>query len=175
MFCNILVCVDGSPSSDRALSEAIDMAVAQRSRLTLLTSIQRPPCWVCTPATAAGMETLAVDLARESAQALEAAVDRVPRSVPVTKILSRDPIRDALTKVLRRGEHDLLVLGSRGRGSLSAAMLGSVGHYALHHADVPVLIMHADPSVQPETAHEAPTAAAAEASIAPAGPRPAAA
>lgn len=152
MFRNILVCVDGSPHAERALSEAIDLAEAERSRLTILTAVQRPPYWACTPTTAAGIESLAADLHRESAATLEAAVDRVPASIPVTKILTEEPIRDALIDRIRRGEHDLVVMGSRGRGALTASFLGSVSHYALNHCEVPVLIVHTEDDAAPRAA-----------------------
>jgi nucleotide-binding universal stress UspA family protein len=142
MFRNILVCVDGSAHAERALSEAIDLATAERSRLTILTSIPRPPYWACNPVTAAGIEPLANDLASEAKATLTAAVDRVPEDIPVTKILTREPIREALMSRIRSGEHDLVVMGSRGRGALSASLLGSVSHYALNHSQVPVLIIH---------------------------------
>jgi nucleotide-binding universal stress UspA family protein len=147
MFCNILVCVDGSAHSERALSEAIDLALAERSRLTILTAIPRPPYWACNPVTAAGIEPLANDLAAEATATLKAAVDRVPESIPVTKILTREPIREALMDRIRSGQHDLLVMGSRGRGALTASLLGSVSHYALNHSHIPVLIVHTEDEV----------------------------
>jgi nucleotide-binding universal stress UspA family protein len=61
----------------------------------------------------------------------------------VTKILTEDPIREALICRIKTGTYDLVVMGSRGRGALSASLLGSVSHYALHHSDVPVLIVRA--------------------------------
>jgi nucleotide-binding universal stress UspA family protein len=156
MFRNILVCVDGSAHAERALSEAIDLALAERSRLTILTAIPRLPYWACSPATAAGIEPLANDLANEAKAALKAAVDSVPVSIPVTKILTRQPIREALMERIRSGQHDLVVMGSRGRGALSASLLGSVSHYALNHSQVPVLIVHTDDEApQPQAAGEA--------------------
>jgi nucleotide-binding universal stress UspA family protein len=142
MFHNILVCVDGSVHSERALDEAIDIATADHSRLTILTSIPRPPVWTWTPATAAAVEPLSEELHREAKGTLERAVSRVPNTVSVTSILSEKPIREALMDRLRSEDHDLLVMGSRGRGALSSSVLGSVSHYALNHSGVPVLIVH---------------------------------
>jgi nucleotide-binding universal stress UspA family protein len=161
MFRNILVCVDGSAHAERALSEAIDLAATERSRLTILTAIPRPPYWACTPVTAAGIEPLANDLAAEAKATLKAAVDRVPASTPVTKILTREPIREALMARLKSGEHDLLVMGSRGRGALTSSLLGSVSHYALNHSQVPVLIIHTeDEAPQRDTSEDADAAPA---------------
>ena len=49
------------------------------------------------------------------------------------------------TELLKRAaaaNHDLIVMGSRGRGAVRSAVLGSVSHFVLNHAAVPVLIVH---------------------------------
>src|SRR5205814_10073098 len=81
--------------------------------------------------------------------ALRAATERVPASVPVTTILSREPIREALMQRINSGQHDLVVMGSRGRGALTASVLGSVSHFALNHSHVPVLILHTPDDTRP--------------------------
>jgi nucleotide-binding universal stress UspA family protein len=144
MFRNILVAVDGSRHSERALAEAIDIAQCSHGRLTILTAVSKAPAWVSTPATAAASEPLALELEAEANTALHTAVDRVPDTLPLTKILTHDPIRPALMHQVETGQHDLLVMGSRGRGALSSSLLGSVSHHALHHSPIPVLIVHAD-------------------------------
>jgi nucleotide-binding universal stress UspA family protein len=148
MFHNILVCVDGSEHASRALQQAIDLAVSQRARLTILTAIQRPPYWAASPMTVAGIEPLAEELKKEAEKAMRSAVERVPESVPVTKILTFEPVRDALMDQIGKGNYDLIVMGSRGRGAVSASVLGSVSHYALNHSPVPVLVVHADGATQ---------------------------
>src|SRR5579862_3638737 len=146
MFRSILVSVDSSVHSQHALDQAIDLAQAGNARLTILTAIARPPAWLTTPATAQAIEPLALDLERDATQTLQAAVDRVPKSIPVTTILSRKPIREALLERLETGDYDLLVMGSRGRGALASSVLGSVSHFALNHNSVPVLIVHSPES-----------------------------
>lgn len=156
MFRNILVAVDGSSHSDRALTEAIDLATAGNGRLTILTAISKPSSWATTPLAMAATQTLAQDLEDEAKDALCAAVDRVPADIPVTKILTEKPIRHALLERIKCGHHDLIVMGSRGRGAVSASLLGSVSHYVLNHSPIPVLVVHADDD-DDGTGDEAPT------------------
>ncbi|MEA2151385.1 MAG: hypothetical protein QOD69_3215 [Solirubrobacteraceae bacterium] len=157
MFHNILVALDGSPHADEALTHAIDLARSEHTRLTLMTGVAEVP--VPTYAVAGATATLAAD-ARDFAQGvLERALEQVPGDVPVTTLLTEQPIRTALVRQIDDGHHDLVVMGSRGRGAVRAALLGSVSHYVLHHSRVPVLIVHAEPS--PEVGQTAPAPAAA--------------
>ena len=147
MFHNILVSVDSSTHAERALSEAIDIAVANNARLTILTAIPKSPTWMCASLAVPAPPPLDRELERESQQILRAAEQQVPECVPVTTILTRDPIRAALQKRIVDGHHDLLVIGSRGRGAFKASLLGSVSHHALNHSPIPVLVIHADEQV----------------------------
>ncbi len=154
MFRNILVCVDDSPQAGEALAQAIDLADCQHSRLTILTAVTRPPTWLATPMTAASVEPLGADLRAEAQKVLCEAVDRVPDCVPVTKILSEEPIRDALAAELRRCTYDLLVLGTHGRGFVASSLLRSLSRYAVRHCEIPVLVVRAEEGIEFETAAE---------------------
>jgi nucleotide-binding universal stress UspA family protein len=143
LFHNILVSIDGSPHSDEALRQAIDIALADRSRLTLLTAVRHCPPWAYSPVSAAAVQQLATDFEREAQRVMCEAVDRVPQSIPVTKIVTHNPIRTALMRRIKSGHHDLLVIGSRGRRALKASLPGSVSHYVLNHSPIPVLIAQA--------------------------------
>jgi nucleotide-binding universal stress UspA family protein len=141
MFRSILVAVDGSRDADEALAQAIDMAEAEHTRLTLITAVPEVQVAATLGPGAAGL----IEDPRPAAEAtLRAARDRVPADLPVTTILTEKPIRMALIKQIEEGNHDLVVMGSRGRGALRSALLGSVSHYVLHHSRVPVLIVHSN-------------------------------
>ncbi|HEY1834145.1 MAG TPA: universal stress protein [Solirubrobacteraceae bacterium] len=147
MFRNILVAIDGSPDADEALAQAIDLADAERSRITLLSATAGPPIVAYSSVGAAEVVAKAIqDAEAEAKQVLEEALKTVPEGVSVTSVLSSKPARAAILRQLEEGDHDLLVMGSRGRGAVSAALLGSVSHFVLNHSPVPILIVHASDS-----------------------------
>jgi nucleotide-binding universal stress UspA family protein len=156
MFHNILVAVDGSVGAAEALTQAIDLAEREHTRLTLMTGVGElsPAVYLM-----AGEQTgHLIENARAQAEAiLRQARDRVPDDLPVTTILTGQPIRIALIRRIKEGHHDLVVMGSRGRGAVRAALFGSASHYVLNHSSVPALIVRADRS---STVRTRPTAAA---------------
>ena len=153
MFHNILVAVDGSPHADEALVQAIDLAKCEHTRLTLITATPETPASVyMAPGDWVGE---LMEQRRACAEAaLRRACDRVPADLPVTTVLTDQPVRAALMCQIKEGHHDLVVMGSRGRGAIRSSLLGSVSHYVLHHSHVPVLIVHTESS--PEVASADP-------------------
>jgi nucleotide-binding universal stress UspA family protein len=152
MFHNILVSIDGSEDAQQALAQAIDLAQAQHARLTILTAVPHPPPLAYSPASSGVIGRLSEELEEESRTILRDAIQQVPAELPVTKIITHEPIRRALLDRIAEGGHDLLIMGSRGRGAVRSALLGSVSHYALHHSPVPVLIVHGDRGGHPRKA-----------------------
>jgi nucleotide-binding universal stress UspA family protein len=157
MFRNLLVLVDGSPHAQQALTDAIELAEQSHGRLTLLTSVTRARALAFFNTDAATAQTFFDEAGSYAKQTLCDARDRVPADVPVTTLLSREPIRKAVLDELARGGHDLVVMGSRGHGAVASALLGSVSHFVLQHSPVPVLIVHLDKEhelVQPGSTSE---------------------
>lgn len=144
MFRNILVAVDGSADAEQALAQAIDLAQSENARLTLFSAVAAPPSVAYVGVSGEATANLIHEAEAEADATLRTAVQRVPGDVSVTSVLSGEPVRPALLSQLAAGEHDLIVMGSRGRGALRSALLGSVSHYVLNHSPVPVLIVHAE-------------------------------
>src|SRR5437870_8779710 len=137
MFKSILVAWDGSEHAKRALAEAVDLARTQDGRLTLLTVAAPLHVWpgYVPPISEA-------DLVDAAEQTLAEGEALVPEGIPVS---GRTAAGHPGTELLKRAEaadHDLIVMGSRGRGAVRSAFLGSVSHFVLNHTTVPVLIIH---------------------------------
>ena len=76
---------------------------------------------------------------------------RVPESIPVTTILSQDPIRTALRAQLTSGRFDLLVMGTRDGGGMRR-LRRSTCTFALRRLGVPMLLVRAEPEDEPQAA-----------------------
>jgi nucleotide-binding universal stress UspA family protein len=148
MFRSILVAVDGSPDADEALMQAIDLAACERARLTIFSAVAGPPAAAYAGIGGSVIAAIARDAQADSEATLRRAVERVPDQVSVRTVLSTAPVRPALLRQIKTGGHDLVMMGSRGRGAVRSVLLGSVSHYVLHHSPAPVLIVHADPAAR---------------------------
>jgi nucleotide-binding universal stress UspA family protein len=146
MFHNILVAIDGSPDADQALAQAIDLADSEHSRLTIFSAVVAPPNTAYVGVSGEVVANLTRDAEAEAGAIMRTAAEMVPDQVSVNTVLSSEPVRHALIHQIEQGAHDLVVMGSRGRGAVRSVLLGSVSHYVLHHSPVPVLIVHAEAS-----------------------------
>jgi nucleotide-binding universal stress UspA family protein len=140
----ILVPIDFSASSDRALDYACELASRCGATVHLLHSIG--PALADLPLA----EHVAADMMRASADALKALADARAStariSPPFVKIA--DP-RDAILAVARELPADLIVMGTHGRRGVARLMLGSVAEETVRRAPCAVLTLR--------KGHEEPT------------------
>jgi nucleotide-binding universal stress UspA family protein len=143
MFRNILVAVDGSPHARRAVEEASDLAAATNSSLTLITCVPDPSAWVLggTYGAVVDIEELRRAGEVEYRNLLDEAVASVPKNVRAHEVLAHGPPAQAIVSQVEAGGHDLVVMGSRGRGGVRSLILGSVSHQVLYTSPVPVLVV----------------------------------
>ncbi|MEA3336639.1 MAG: universal stress protein [Chloroflexota bacterium] len=156
-FKRILVPLDGSPVSERALPAALTLAKKFESQIFLLRVLDIPSP---TPPISHPEETMgwigwvqeARQQAHQEAQSyLEALQGELDRQGFKTRILLRDraPAEDILD-VVSAEAIDLIVISSHGRGGLARWMFGSVAEKVVRHSPCPVLVIRQ----QPETIEE---------------------
>ena len=136
----IVVGVDGSSHSRRALERAVGEAAAHHMPLTVLT-VHQAVRDVYGSASHYQEDAALTDKAKEAAQAetdqVLAALGSQPASVTVTAVHGL-PV-DELIKASQGA--DMLVLGRRGFGGFARLMMGSVTDQVSRHAHCAVLIV----------------------------------
>lgn len=138
---NILVGVDFSDSSDRALSYALQLAEQLSARLDLVYVYDIPV--VAMPELVLPSTTDVSQMAefRKQLKDLRARVvgNRVPSRI---HLRVGDPVTGML-EVIDELKPDLVVVGSHGRGAVMRALMGSVSERLLRRSTVPVLVIPA--------------------------------
>jgi nucleotide-binding universal stress UspA family protein len=155
VFRSILVPVDGSAHADAALAQAIELARCEEARLTLLCAWQPYPWYGGESLAIVDAEQLDADIQAEARRTVQAALDRVPGGVIARAEVVCEHPADAILHAVDREGHDLVVMGSRGRGGLRSLFLGSVSQAVLHRSPVPVMVVHAPVTAVKEEETEA--------------------
>ena len=162
MFRHVLVAIDGSDHARRALVEAIDLARTTNATLTVMTVVPKANAWAFGGGyyVPVNLDELQRQAERNYERTLGAAIAAwVPDDMPVTGIVRRGAVAPTIVEQAVAGNHDLIVVGSRGRGELRSLLLGSVSHDVLQSSPVAVLVVHAigsaDVEAPPEPAHAA--------------------
>lgn len=159
MYSSILVPVDGSDYSRRALEVAHHLVTPNRATIYILHVPEVPPARdnlgraAGAPALdfsreqieQAGRELIEkLEHAEESGHAL---IERLEGAVGLTHVETRPlvsmgkPAEVILEEATRRGV-DAIVMGSRGMSDLKGLLIGSVSHKVLHTAPCRVILVH---------------------------------
>jgi len=140
----VVVGVDESEHSNRALAEAFGIAALLNAPLTVV------HMWEIGAAVGMGdlggqgpMDWQLLDLLqsqqRRKMDELVEPLARTYRNAHVTKVFQDISPAKGLTELSRDAQ--LVVVGSRGRGTLADSILGSVSQNVIHHAECPVLVV----------------------------------
>ena len=138
----IIVGVDGSDNSRRALDWAMREAMQRRLPLTVMT-VQPDPV---RPATGIywgvhGENSFKPELAQKALQKLaDDVASQIGGTVPeIIVSATTGEVAEELVKASR--DADMLVVGSRGSGGFTRLLLGSTSSQVTHHAACPVVVV----------------------------------
>jgi nucleotide-binding universal stress UspA family protein len=136
MFGTILLAVDGSAYAQRAAERVRRLATGGDDVVVLHVTEIMP---------IHGGTAVELDLDREGMEAARRFGSELEQAGVPTKLELVRAFAGHVAKIIVDAARDhgagVIVLGSRGRGDLSALLLGSVAHKVIHLADRPVLVV----------------------------------
>jgi nucleotide-binding universal stress UspA family protein len=137
----IVVGVDGSGSSKEALAWAIQQAELTGATVEAVIAWHYPIAFAGGPYAPIGSATDA-DVAGTAERVLSAAISETVDPAVTVKVSSTVREGNAPKILIEAADGaDLLVVGSRGHGGFTEALLGSVSQHCVHHARCPVVIV----------------------------------
>ncbi len=145
MYRKILMPHDGSPSSELAVKQGLELAKLTGAEVTFLHAVENPIAagYVATPNMAYTAE-LYQDMRDSATKVLNDAVALArERGVTAKGVLAEDidPVQ-AIHEAEK--DHDLVVMGTHGRRGFNRWMFGSVAEGALRQSTVPYLVVRSE-------------------------------
>ena len=134
----ILLATDGSPASECASDEAIDLAVQVGARLLVVSVLGTSSRRTEASAEAAGP----VDSRDSLTTKAQAIVQRAKAAgADATFLVWDGDAGEAIVAAADSENADVIVVGSHGRSGVSRFLIGSVSDYVVRHAHCPVMVV----------------------------------
>jgi nucleotide-binding universal stress UspA family protein len=140
MSSKILVPVDGSANARRALEKAVAMAKDSASPVTAIYVMEKPPTvYVESQKVLDG----AMAKYKKEADAIldECEAFAASLGVKIEAVTAQGEPAGIIVGYAEKGGFNMIVMGSRGRGKITEAVLGSVSSKVLKDARCPVVIV----------------------------------
>jgi nucleotide-binding universal stress UspA family protein len=138
----ILVPVDFTETSDKALDFAIDLATKLEASVTVMHAYEIPVIGFPDGALVATVD-IATRIQEAAQKGLEASVEqRKDRGVPIASVLRDGVAWEEIRAVAEETHADLIVIGTHGRRGIARALLGSVAENVIRTVKTPVLTIH---------------------------------
>ena len=134
----ILVPVDFSASSARALDYAIEFARKMNSELILLHALE--PFYLPAPGNASNVELVLHEFERAARARLSQWATRAANwHISVRALVRLGTAERVIVEVARKVSADLIIMSTRGRTGVAHALIGSVAEKVVRRASCPVL------------------------------------
>ena len=135
-FNKILVPIDGSKQSYKALDSALEIAQMSGAEITVFHIIPKT--------SEVGPRTKRLDsqLKSQATALMEQALTQAKKKkIEIKSKIARGSPAHEIIKFSKGGEYDHIVMSSTGTGSAQGDMLGSVSSYVLHRSKIPVYLI----------------------------------
>jgi nucleotide-binding universal stress UspA family protein len=137
MFKKILVAFDGSKHARKAAAMARELANNMQADVWMLVAYDPLPSYLGKPNMQAAIDSR---LNQAEAQMNDAIQEIGKISGKLSREIMEGPASEAILKVAEARDIELIIMGTRGLGSLKGLLIGSTSQKVLSHANCPVLL-----------------------------------
>lgn len=149
MIRNVLVAVDGSENSKRALDFALDFADRYSAALTIVNvsesaTVATVPADLATYGGDSTMVVVAKDMRKFHEDILKNALEHANAAKPklsITSCLREGNPAAEIVALAKDGHFDVTIVGHRGSGKVKEFLLGSITEKVAHSLDCTVIIV----------------------------------
>lgn len=142
MYKKILVPLDGSALAEAALPHAKALARSEQAQIIILRvpELPAPNLFFRNPALAT---KIIEDAEIETDKYLQEEVAELSREgLKVSSLIREGPVPDTILAVADEVHADLIAMSTHGRTGIERWLLGSVADRIVHHAHIPVMLIH---------------------------------
>lgn len=133
----ILVPIDGSRNSFRALDFAISVSKSLKSTITAVSIVDLPPVLEY-----GVIDPISKRLDAHQRKALQRAKSKVVKNrIKFESKIIHGKTGNSIIQFAKKGKFDIIIMGARGVGGFSGLLVGSVSNHVIQKSKTPVLII----------------------------------
>ena len=142
MYKKILVPLGGSPLAEAVLPHAQALAKSEGAEIVLL-SVPVTPNLDYLSRTPGLATQIIEDAERETEAYLKTEVEKLTgEGTKVTSVMREGPIPEMILMVADEVHADVIAMSTHGRSGIQRWLMGSVADRVVHHAHIPVMLIH---------------------------------
>jgi nucleotide-binding universal stress UspA family protein len=142
MYKKILVPLDGSPLAEEVLPHAEALAKSEGAEIILLRVAVTPARYLFAHNPAEGNNIIKM-IEKEAKDYMKAEVSKLQdEGIKVTGVTRDGAAPDTILEVAEETNADVIAMSTHGRSGVQRWLMGSVAEKVVHHAHIPVMLIH---------------------------------